>query len=229
MVINGVPDILLMDFDTNNFVTYEDRLKSIVNISHTITIDYDDTGIIAGRKYLASLTFACFNIFDIGIWLYILTSLIILSILYTIPTKYLINYLKNLWNIFILLFTKNIPQDISLIRISSKITIASWLVLVIAIQTLYASFVLDNMMIPTPYITIDNWDDLYHRFVEEFHYPETHLPEPNTNGKAFTVISIGAEAQKWVKRFYRDVKGCEFNIQANLKIPRGKSEKYLII
>ena len=163
ILLDKIPDILLMDLDSNNFITYQAKVGQMLNISHTITVDFMDYGSIAYKKYLGTQQFTIFNFFDDLTWKLILATMVLISILLTLPRIRVRPLFANCWNISTLFISNTMPKELDTKALSKQILVFSWLGLVLSFQTLFSSFLLDNMIQPLPYLVIDSWDDLYHR------------------------------------------------------------------
>ena len=100
-VVNGnVPDILLIPLDTNNFEHYKNLLAFVFDTSHSVTIDYMDSGsvlytVLPGSQPMLSY----FQCFSASLWTLILMLGIMVSILLTSTSKSWSNVFDNTWSV----------------------------------------------------------------------------------------------------------------------------------
>ena len=164
-VLEGhVPDILLIPFDTNNFEHYKNLLAMVFDVSHSVTIDYMDSGSVLYRVQSGSQPMlSYFQCFSPSLWTLILMLGIMVSIILTSTSKSWSNVFDITWSVLVLMFAKYIQNSIDLKQPLNKLVMTTWLILVMTLSIIFSNFLLDYLIQPIPDLRIDSWTDLYHR------------------------------------------------------------------
>ena len=161
----NVPDILVVQLNTNNFVHYMDKIRETgLNYLNSKVMDYFDTGSIAYHTLPGvqpMLTY--FQCFSTDIWTLIAINGLFVSLFLTINQNNYRNLLNNIWNIFILMFSKSIQKSLNFNQKFNKLVITLWLIVVLVLSIHFCNFLLDYLIQTIPDLKIDSWDDLYHR------------------------------------------------------------------
>jgi len=154
MVLTGV--------DQYNLEVYQELLNITLFTSNYF--DFMDVGSIAYKITPRSQPlFTYFQCFSPDLWLFIFALIIVISSIISFNEENMSKLSENIFNVFIILISKSIPNSMKMNNKLNKLLIGFWLLLVMFLSIMFSSFLLDYMIKPIPNEVIDSWDDLYMR------------------------------------------------------------------
>ena len=163
------PNFILAPFVYTNFEFINEHLRNfgLDDIFPTNSIDHFEQGNIAYRIDSGSdVWFKYFHCFSSTVWLFLTLTLLCYSLIYTIYENLsgnLITILDTLWNFFVVVYSKGLPKPFETTNNFKRILIIYWVYLVLIINILFCTYLLDFMVKVIPDIVIDSWDDLFNK------------------------------------------------------------------
>ena len=156
-------DIFLTSALISTFFTYKSQLGMLgYNVGHSSFIGYSKGEVIAARKYPGSLPlFGYISCFPFNIWVCIITSIMLISLISSIDNKLIVNFnkiLRHCFNYSVLLLSKSIEK--SIITSTSKQILIVWLFSAFILSTQFSTYLLDFMIRPIFIARIDTLEQL---------------------------------------------------------------------
>ena len=148
---------------TSQYFQYSTGLKMLgYNLSHTQFIGYFEADVIASIEYPGKIPmFAYLSCFSKEVWILIIASLVVLSLVSSIDRKSFhlsSNIFEICYNFKILLISKSIQK--SIINRISTIILSIWIISALVLSNQLTAYFTDFMVTAVPMIRIDSFEDL---------------------------------------------------------------------
>ncbi|GFT35651.1 lig_chan-Glu_bd domain-containing protein [Nephila pilipes] len=169
------------DVGVANLGIYEDRYKT-VDFGYPYLIEGGTFGILKQSKQLKM--FSSLRLFDVGIWMSILCSFFISSLM----LYFILKYRKSYFNVIFSLFGNMLRQPLSFPeRLNKwKLMIGSWLIFTVTISSIYSGTLLSFLALPSQPKTVETFEELAESVAKGTHRVYTMK---GTNAIPFMVTS----------------------------------------
>ena len=148
---------------TSQYFQYSTGLKMLgYNLSHTQFIGYFEADVIASIEYPGKIPmFAYLSCFSKEVWILIIASLVVLSLVSSIDRKSFhlsSNIFEICYNFKILLISKAMKK--SMIEKTSGLILSIWIISALVLSNQFTAYFTDFMVTAVPMVRIDSFEDL---------------------------------------------------------------------
>ena len=159
-------DFVIAPIVATQFFKYSSGMKMFdIIIQHTDCLGYFEADVIAAIKYPGTVPlFAYVYCFPKEVWLLIVFSIVVLSLISSIDCKnrkYLKNIIKYLFNYSIALFSQSMENVVLLA--TPKAVLSVWLLTAFVLSNQFTASLMDFMIKAVPMVRIDTIEDLVKR------------------------------------------------------------------
>ena len=162
-----LPDILLVPFTARIYLDAIKNIKEqrgyniepIVRISSTIMYRYSDS-VLASTIKGKYTPFKIFETMDFRIYIFILLSVFIMSLVVAIPRVSINVFFSNLWSHLSIILSDNYSVKSAVMSTADRLMIGVWLMSCTVLLAAFSGLIRELMIKPKPIYWIDSLDDL---------------------------------------------------------------------
>ena len=164
---NYYPDIMLIPMISRIFLDTIKRFKDersvdiepFMRVSSTIMYRYTDK-VLAKTRRGGETPFKFFESMDYRVYILLLLSVIVMSLVVAIPRASINSFLSNVWSHLSIILSDTYSVKTAVMSTADRLLTGVWLMSCFVVLAAFSGLLRDLMIKPKPIYWIDSWDDL---------------------------------------------------------------------